>query len=128
MTTIPPDTENTARRHSPPGSVRLCSCSPTRGPARRAVSALAVDEELVWVTLVPSIPLGATRPASAGDLVDLSLQLSEDFAAALGAALESGFSDDDLVDAAARAVAGHLSDLPELPFIGEPFGGEEGTD
>ena len=32
------------------------------------------------------------------------------------------------VDAAARAVAGYLEDLPDLPFVGEPFGGEEGTD
>jgi hypothetical protein len=32
------------------------------------------------------------------------------------------------VDAAARAVAGYLDDLPDLPLVGEPFGGEEGTD
>ncbi len=34
----------------------------------------------------------------------------------------------ELIDAAARAVASYLEDLPDLPLVGEPFGGEEGTD
>ena len=45
-----------------------------------------------------------------------------------GEALEAALAEADLVDAAARAVAGYLEDLPDLPFVGEPFGGEEGTD
>ena len=43
-------------------------------------------------------------------------------------ALETAFDEADLIDAAARAVAGYLDDLPDLPLVGEPFGGEEGTD
>jgi hypothetical protein len=60
--------------------------------------------------------------------VHLGVRLVQDLASANGVALETAFSDADLVDAAARAVAGYLDDLPDLPFVGEPFGGEEGTD
>ena len=56
------------------------------------------------------------------------MQLAQDLAAAQGAALETAFDEADLIDAAARAVAGYLDDLPDLPLVGEPFGGEEGTD
>jgi hypothetical protein len=35
---------------------------------------------------------------------------------------------DIMVGAITRAVLEFLSDPPDLPFIGEPFGGEGGTD
>ena len=56
------------------------------------------------------------------------MRLAQDLAAARGAAPETAFDAADLIDAAARAVAGYLEDLPDLPLVGEPFGGEEGTD
>jgi hypothetical protein len=56
------------------------------------------------------------------------VQLAQEYAAACGQALEAALAEADLIDAAARAVAGYLDDLPDLPLVGEPFGGEEGTD
>jgi hypothetical protein len=88
---------------------------------------VTVDDELVWVTTVPVHELAAARLSSPAALVHLSVRLAQDLAAAHGAALEAALAE-DLVDAAARAVAGYLDDLPDLPFVGEPFGGEEGTD
>jgi len=104
------------------------SCTPVRGPGGQPVGSVHVDDDLVWVVPVPTVPLGAVRAASPGPPVLLSVQLARELAEALGAELEADLADDDLIDAAARAVAGHLADLPPLPLIGEPFGGEEGTD
>ncbi len=104
------------------------SCAPVRGPDRRAVRGVKVDDDLVWVTRVPGAALGAALPASPGSLVHLRVRFAADLAAAWDAELEAALTDDELVDAAARAVAGYLADLPDLPLIGEPFGGEEGTD
>ncbi len=106
----------------------LRPCPPVRGPRRRPVRSVAVDEELVWVVAVPPLEPATTRASSPAALVHLSVQLAQDLAAASGAALEAAFAEADLIDAAARAVAGYLDDLPDLPFVGEPFGGEEGTD
>ena len=103
-------------------------CTPAAGPRRRAVTAVPVDEELVWVTVVPTHGLAAARAPSPAAFVHLSVRLARDLAAAGGAALEAAFAEAELVDAAARAVAGYLDDLPDLPLVGEPFGGEEGTD
>ena len=77
---------------------------------------------------MPTLELAAARAPSPAALVHLCVQLAQDLAAASGAALEAAFAEADLIDAAARAVAGYLDDLPDLPFVGEPFGGEEGTD
>jgi hypothetical protein len=88
---------------------------------------VAVDDELVWVVPVPPVGVAAARLSSPAALVHLSVQLAREMSASGGAALEAAFAE-DLVDAAARAVAGYLEDLPDLPFVGEPFGGEEGTD
>jgi hypothetical protein len=109
-------------------SPALSACAPVRGPRRRPVAAVAVDDDLVWVLPMPAVEPGAARASSPAALVHLCVQLAQDLAAATGAALESAFTDAELVDAAARAVAGYLEDLPDLPFVGEPFGGEEGTD
>ena len=113
---------------SAPESPSLSTCTPVRGPRRRPVEPVAVDEELVWVTAVPVHPLAAARLSSPAALVHLSVRLAQDLAAANGAALGAAFAEAELVDAAARVVAGYLDDLPDLPFVGEPFGGEEGTD
>jgi len=104
------------------------SCPPVRGPRRRPVRPVIVDDDLVWVIEVPVIESVAARTASPAALVHLSVQMARTLAAAGGEALEAAFAEADLVDAAARAVAGYLEDLPDLPFVGEPFGGEEGTD
>lgn len=90
--------------------------------------AVAVDDELLWVTPVRTHLLGAARPSSRGTLVHLGLQMATHLALAQGIPLEAVYPDDDLVHAAAEAVAEYLADIPPLPFIGEPFGGEEGTD
>ena len=104
------------------------ACPPVPGPRRRPVTAVAVDDDLVWVVDVPAVPLGASRAPSPAALVHLRVRLAQDLAAAGGRVLETAFAEAELVDAAARVVAGYLDDLPDLPFVGEPFGGEEGTD
>ncbi len=109
-------------------SLSLAGCTPVAGPRRRPVSPVPVDDELVWVTAVPTAGLGAARAPSPAAFVHLCVQLAQASAAAGGAALEAALAEAELVDAAARAVAGYLEDLPDLPFVGEPFGGEEGTD
>jgi len=109
-------------------SASLAGCTPVTGPRRRPVCPVSVDDELVWVTAVPTASLGAARAPSPAAFVHLCVQLAQESAAAGVDALEAAFAQAELVDAAARAVAGYLEDLPDLPFVGEPFGGEEGTD
>lgn len=104
------------------------SCIAARGPRRRPVLVVAVDDELVWVAPAPTAALGAARRSSPAALVHLRLQLAEEQAVACGEALEAALTEIELIDAAARVVAGYLEDLPDLPLVGEPFGGEEGTD
>jgi hypothetical protein len=106
----------------------ISSCPPVRGPRRRPVRPVIVDDDLVWVIEVPVIEPLAARTASSAALVHLSVELARTLAAAGGEALDAACAEAELVDAAARAVAGYLEDLPDLPFVGEPFGGEEGTD
>jgi phytoene/squalene synthetase len=81
--------------------------------------AIPVDDRLLWVLRVPEQPLGSARPSSAETLSELASQLEEPRPAELM---------ERMIDAAARVVAAALADLPELPYIGEPFGGEDGTD
>lgn len=86
-------------------------------------AAVIVDHELTWVVPLPEVGVGAVLTASPrslqrlGDVLDAQARSSRRDGYAAG-----------VVDAAARIVAAYLSDLPDLPFIGEPFGGEEGTD
>jgi hypothetical protein len=92
------------------------------------VVAVQVDDELVWVAPAPTAACGEARRSSPAALVHLHVLLAQEYAAACGEALEAALAEADLIDAAARAVAGYLDDLPDLPLVGEPFGGEEGTD
>ena len=108
--------------------ITLSSCTPARGPRRRPVRPTIVDDELVWVATAPVVEPAAARPSSPAALVHLSVRLAQELAAANGAARETAFAEAELIEAAARVVAGYLDDLPDLPFVGEPFGGEEGTD
>jgi len=99
-----------------------------RRPGGGPVAAVPVDDELVWLAPAPAVALGAARRSSPAALVHLQLQLAREHAAARGEALEAALAEADIIEAAARAVAGYLDDLPDLPLVGEPFGGEEGTD
>jgi hypothetical protein len=113
---------------TPGSSSWVASCAPVRGPRRRPVATVPVDADLVWVVPVPAAAPGAARRSSPAALVHLHLQLARELAAAGGDLQAAALCDADLIDAAARAVAGYLDDLPDLPLVGEPFGGEEGTD
>ncbi len=113
---------------TPGTSTWLTSCAPARGPHRRPVATVAVDADLVWVTPLPALAPGAARRSSPAALVHLHLQLAQELAAAGCDPAVAALGDADLIDAAARAVARYLDDLPDLPLVGEPFGGEEGTD
>jgi hypothetical protein len=77
---------------------------------------------------VPPLLHGATRPWSAASLLSMSVRFEQERAATDGAELDAAWGVPSLVDAAVRAAAELLDDLPDLPLIGEPFGGEEGTD
>jgi hypothetical protein len=110
------------------GSPQLAACTPVRGPHGGPVVAVSVDGELVWVVPLPQVAVGAARRSSPAALVHLHLQLAQELAASRGEPPALALTDEQLVDAAARAVAGYLDDLPDLPLVGEPFGGEEGTD
>jgi len=82
-----------------------------------------VDAQLHWVVRVPEILAGATRASSPAQLARLGAELD-----ALRAAVDEAARADVMVGAITRAVIELLSEPPELPFIGEPFGGEGGTD
>ena len=118
----------TLRVPTPGASAWSATCAPVRGPRRRPVAAVPVDADLAWVTPVPAAAPGAARRSSPAALVHLHLQLTQELAAAGCDPEVAALCDADLIDAAARVVAGYLEDLPDLPLVGEPFGGEEGTD
>ena len=84
---------------------------------------VTVDAQLHWVVRVPEALAGAARASSAAQLA----RLGADFDAMQGTADEATRAD-IMVGAITRAVLEYLSEPPELPFIGEPFGGEGGTD
>ena len=117
-----------AESHAAEPSASPAACTPVPGPRRRPVSAVPVDAELVWITAIPTHQLAAARASSPAALVHLCVQLARHQAAADGIAIEAALAEAELVAAAARVVAGYLDDLPDLPFVGEPFGGDEGTD
>jgi hypothetical protein len=106
----------------------LAAPTPIRRLSGRPVVVVPVDDELVWVAPAPTAALGSARRSSPAALVHLQVRLAQEHAAATGEALEAALADADIIAAAARAVAGYLDDLPDLPLVGEPFGGEEGTD
>jgi hypothetical protein len=82
-----------------------------------------VDAQLHWVVRVPEALAGTTRACSPAQLAS---HLAEFEAMRFapnerpGAAL--------MVGAITRAVIELLSEPPQLPFIGDPFGGDDATD
>lgn len=84
---------------------------------------VAVDAQLHWVVRVPELLAGATRASSAAQLARLAAELD-----AMQVALGEAALTDIIVATITRVVIELLSEPPELPFIGEPFGGEGGTD
>ena len=100
----------------------LAGCTPVPGPRRRPVSAVAVDDELVWVAAVPTVELGGGAGAVSRRASSTCASSSRRTpAAAGGGALEAAFAEAELIDAAARAVAGYLEDLPDLPVRRRAF-------
>jgi hypothetical protein len=125
--TLPGYTSSLEASPQPPRDGQLSACTPARTTGR-PVTAVPVDDDLLWVVPVPTALPGAARRTSPAALVHLHLQLAQQLVAAGCDAEVAALCDADLIHAAARAVAGYLDDLPELPLVGEPFGGEEGTD
>jgi hypothetical protein len=82
-----------------------------------------VDAQLHWVVRVPEVLAGAARASSAAQLARLGAEFD-----ALQVTPDEAARADIMVGAITRAVLEFLSEPPELPFIGEPFGGEGGTD
>lgn len=84
-----------------------------------------VDEQLCWVLRVPECVLGSVRAATPARIAEARAGFDA-AAATLGGGEHPSL--EDLAALAARLALGALADLPELPFIGEPFGGEGGSD
>ena len=82
-----------------------------------------VDAQLHWVVRVPEVLAGAARASSPAQLAILGAELDALQVTAHEAARAHIF-----MEAITRAVIGFLSEPPVLPFIGEPFGGDDGTD
>jgi len=89
----------------------------------RACITVTVDAQLRWVVRVPEALAGATRASSAAQLARLGAELET-----LPVTPDEAVRADILVGAITRAVLESLGEPPELPYIGEPFGGEGGTD
>ena len=124
----------TTCRHKSGGGVRFSALCQT-APATPAVADLEeaavpharitvpVDAHLHWVVRVPEVLAGAARASSAAQLAILGAELD-----ALQVAMHEAARARVFMEAITRAVIGFLSEPPELPFIGEPFGGDDGTD
>jgi hypothetical protein len=84
---------------------------------------VAVDAQLQWVIRVLEVPAGAARAPSVAQLARSCAQLD-----ALPTTPEDAARAEIMVGAITLAVLEFLSEPPDLPFIGEPFGGEGGTD
>ncbi|HEY5386474.1 MAG TPA: hypothetical protein VIL79_01090 [Thermoleophilia bacterium] len=84
---------------------------------------VVVDAQLRWVLRVPEALAGATRTSSAAQLALLKAEFD-----ALQVALDDAAAAQMMVEAIMHTVLESLGAPPELPFIGEPFGGEDGTD
>ncbi len=85
--------------------------------------AVAVDEQLLWIVRVREAPVAATRASSAAQIARLGAEFDASHLAA-----HEALRADLAVGLIARAVLESLCEPPELPFIGEQFGGEGGTD
>jgi hypothetical protein len=84
---------------------------------------VAVDAHLHWVVRAPEVLAGAARASSPAQLASLGAELD-----ALQVTPDEAARADIMVGVITRAVIEFLSEPPELPFIGEPFGGTGGTD
>ena len=84
---------------------------------------IVVDGELSWVVAVPESLPAQAREASPDGLAALAGRLADE----LEASLAEPFLE-RVVERMAQAIAESGAELPPLPFIGEPFGGREGTD
>ncbi len=84
---------------------------------------VAVDAQLHWVVRVPEALAGAARASSSAQLARLVAEFD-----AMQATVDEAARAEALVGIIAGAVIDCLGEPPELPFIGEPFGGEDGTD
>ena len=89
----------------------------------RPVTSLVVDEDLVWIVPLPGVCVAEVRPASPQH----ALELADLLDCELEAVQRQRFLAQALHHLACAAAAS-AGELPPLPFIGEPFGGEEGTD
>jgi hypothetical protein len=88
----------------------------------RPRAVFTVDEQLLWLVTLPEALAGAARAATPASLASLDAELE-----ALGSEY-AGSAGGQLAGAVTAALMQWLRELPELPFIGEPFGGAEGTD
>jgi hypothetical protein len=84
---------------------------------------VTVDAQLHWVLRVPEVLAGATRASSAAQLARSCAELD-----ALPISPTDVARADTVVETIARVVIELLSGPPDLPYIGEPFGGDGGTD
>ena len=84
---------------------------------------VAVDARLHWVVRVPEAPAGATRASSSAHLARLIAEFD-----AMQVTVDEAARAEAMVGIIVDAVIEFLGEPPELPFIGEPFGGEDGTD
>jgi len=84
---------------------------------------VAVDAQLHWVVRVPEVLAGTARAPSSAQLASLGAELD-----AMQVTADEAARADIMVRAITRAAIELLSEPPELPFIGEPFGGEDVTD
>jgi hypothetical protein len=86
---------------------------------------ISVDEQLLWVVRIPECVAGSARSVAPDQVAGTCAEFD-----ALAASLATGERPalDDLAALAAHLALRALADLPDLPFIGEPFGGEGGTD
>jgi hypothetical protein len=89
-------------------------------PRPRAI--VTVDEQLLWLIALPESPVGTSCTASPASLALLGARFD---------AMGRSAADDvtiGVTGAVAAALMEWLRELPELPFVGEPFGGVEGSD
>jgi hypothetical protein len=112
-----------ARRRRPPPAHRRA-----KGAAMPRTSVIVtVDARLFWVVRVPEAQAGVARAASREQPAALCGEL--DALQAVSPGVGRTFDDAGAwVHAIALAVCESLNEPPELPYIGEPFGGEDGTD
>jgi hypothetical protein len=88
---------------------------------------VTVDAQLLWIVRVPEAEAGVARAASREQLAAFCGELDALQAAIAGAGHTFGDAG-AWVGAITLAVLESLDEPPALPFIGEPFGGEDGTD